>query len=353
MTITVKNVPREVLARKRALFHRKVAALASDDLGTFELGIVVEVFGLPRPEMTEWYSFQVCGLGRGPFRAVGGLRILPSMGLEGLSRAGTIVIPGWRTDEEPPQELVASLIRAHRRGARLVSICSGVFVLAATGLLDGRRATTHWRYTEKLARKYPRILIEPDVLYVDENEILTSAGSAAGIDLCLHIVRRDFGSRVANEVARRLVISPHREGGQAQFIERPVGDEDNPWLSTLLEWAQRHLHEELRLERLASASRMSKRTLSRRFAEATGTSPANWIAGLRVSRAKELLETTAFSIEEIAEKCGFGSAPVLRHHFRERLRISPIAYRSRFRLAIPKDIRVGRIRAQVRGSGGN
>jgi AraC family transcriptional activator FtrA len=337
-TISVKIMPD----------HRNVVALAYDGLSPFELGIVVEVFGLPRPEMKDWYRFTVCASDRGPLKAVGGLRVLTHRGLEALSRAGTIVIPGWRNpDEKPPEPLLEALLRAHRRGARLVSICSGVFVLAATGLLDGRRATTHWRYTEKLAQKYPRVRIEADVLYVDENEILTSAGSAAGIDLCLHIVRRDFGSRIANQVARRLVISPHREGGQAQFIERPIGNEDHPWLSTLLDWAQGHLHEELRLDRLAGISRMSKRTLSRRFAEATGTSPGDWIAGLRVSRAKELLETTRFSVEEIADKCGFGSAPVLRHHFRERVRISPNAYRSRFHRIVPKEDRDGAIARQI------
>ncbi len=335
-------------SHRRAPDHRNVVALAYDGLCTFELGIVVEVFGLPRPEMKDWYRFTVCGADRGPLNAVGGLQVLTHQGLEALSRAGTIVIPGWRDpDEKPPDPLIEALVRAHRRGARLVSICSGVFVLAATGLLDGRGATTHWRYTEKLAQKYPRVRIEPDVLYVDENEILTSAGSAAGIDLCLHIVRRDFGSRIANQVARRLVISPHREGGQAQFIERPVGNQDHPWLSTLLDWTQGHLHEELRLDRLAGMSRMSKRTLSRRFSQATGTSPGDWIAGLRVSRAKELLETTHLSIEEIADKCGFGSAPVLRHHFRERVRISPNAYRSRFHRILPKEKRDVPIARQI------
>src|SRR5215470_1742484 len=250
--------------------NREVAVLAYSGLGTFELGIVVEVFGLPRPEFGEWYNFKVCGLEAGPLQATGGLRILPKEGIRGLSTAGTIIIPGWRTDEQPPRQLLNSLVRAHTRGARLVSICSGVFVLAATGVLNGRRATTHWMYAAKLAEKYPEVRVEPDVLYVDEGNILTSAGSAAGIDLCLHIVRRDFGSRVANQVARRLVISPHREGGQAQFIERPVGEETSPWLANLFEWAERHLDEELSVERLANQAHMSKRTLSRRFAETTG-----------------------------------------------------------------------------------
>jgi AraC family transcriptional regulator, transcriptional activator FtrA len=310
---------------------RDVAVLAYRGLGTFELGIVVEIFGLPRPEFNDWYRFKVCGLESGPLQATGGLKILPEGGVRSLSTAGTIIIPGWRTEEQPPKQLVGPLIRAHARGARLVSICSGVFVLAATGLLNGRRATTHWMYAEKLAQRYPEIRVEPDVLYVDEGDILTSAGSAAGIDLCLHIVRRDFGARAANSVARRLVVYPHREGGQAQFVERAVGNEESPWFSKLLEWAQRHLEEELSVQRLAAQAGMSERTLARRFTEATGTSPANWVIGLRVAKARDLLETTSRSIEQIAADCGFGSAPALRHHFRERVRSSPLAYRSHFR----------------------
>jgi AraC family transcriptional activator FtrA len=273
----------------------------------------------------------VCGLERGPLRATGGLTVTPRVGLGGLERADTIVIPGWRDRNEiPPRRLIEALQRAHRRGARLVSICSGVFVIAATGLLDGKRATTHWRYTEDLARRYPKIQIEPDVLYVDEGSILTSAGSAAGIDLGLHIIRRDFGTLAANQVARRLVMPPHREGGQAQYIERPVGDEGSPWLAKLLEWVERHLADELTTDRLARQVHVSKRTLARRFPETTGMSPAEWVAGLRIARAKELLETTALPVERVAERCGFGSAFALRHHFRKRLETSPTAYRARF-----------------------
>ena len=227
-----------------------------------------------------------------------------------------------------------ALVTAHRRGARLVSICSGVFVLAATGLLDGRRTTTHWRYTESLARQYPRIRIEPDVLYVDEGDVLTSAGSAAGMDLGLHIIRGDFGARVANQVARRLVMPPHREGGQAQFVPAPVGDEERPWLAHLFEWAQRRVHEDLTVARLAREARMSTRTLSRRFAETAGVSPAHWVIGLRVAKAKDLLETSRRPVERIASDCGFGSAPTLRHHFRRRVGMSPTSYRARFRTCL-------------------
>ncbi len=310
---------------------RTVAALAYDGLCTFEFGIVVELFGLPRREMKDWYDFRVCGLERGPLRATGGLIVTPREGMAGLERADTIVIPGWRDRNEiPPRRLIDALKRAHRRGARLVSICSGVFVIAATGLLNGKRATTHWRYTEELARRYPEIQIEPDVLYVDEGSILTSAGSAAGIDLGLHIIRRDYGTQAANQVARRLVMPPHREGGQAQYIERPVGDEGSPWLAKLLEWTERHLAEELTSDRLARQAHVSKRTLARRFVATTGTTPAEWVAGLRIARAKELLETTKLPVERVAERCGFGSAFALRHHFRKRLETSPTAYRARF-----------------------
>ena len=306
-----------------------VAVLAYDGLCTFEFGIVVELFGLPRPEFPGWYEFVVCASEPGPLTAVGGVTVMPAAGLNALKRADTVIIPGWRSaDERPPRELVDALIAAHRRGARLVSICGGVFVLAATGLLDDRRATMHWRDADTLRRQYPRIRVDPDVLYVDEGSVLTSAGSTAGIDLCLHIIRRDHGARVANLVARGLVTPPHREGGQAQFIPTPVGDEERPWLARLFEWAERRLHEKLTIDRLAREANMSTRTLARKFAQTAGTSPTDWLIGLRVARAKDLLETTAHPIERIAAECGFGSGATLRHHFRRRVHKSPAAYRA-------------------------
>jgi AraC family transcriptional activator FtrA len=259
--------------------RRNVAALAYDGLGTFELGIVTEVFGLPRPEMGEsWYRFRVCSHERGPLRATGGLFLQTRSGLAELARAGTIIIPGWRVHDTPPAPLIAALRRAHARGARLVSICSGVFVLAATGLLDGRQATTHWRYVETLRSRYPKIRVEPDVLYIDEGAILTSAGSAAGIDLCLHLVRRDFGAEIANQVARRLVVPPVREGGQAQFAVRPIVSEGSPGLARLLEWAQAHLDRTLTVDDLAARANMSARTFARRFKQETGTTSASLAA---------------------------------------------------------------------------
>src|SRR5512140_2345003 len=196
--------------------HRSVVALAYDGLALFEFGIVTEVFALPRPELNlaDWYKFQACSIEDHTLRASGGVKLRAERGLRALQYAGTIVAPGWRNpDEIPPQSLLKALRSAYADGARLVSICSGVFVLAATGLLDGKRVTTHWRHAESLARQYPAIRIEPDVLYVDEGDVLTSAGSAAGMDLGLHIIRKDFGARIANQVARRLVMPPHREGG--------------------------------------------------------------------------------------------------------------------------------------------
>lgn len=312
--------------------QHRVVALAYDGLCTFEFGIAVEMFGLPRPELDHWYSFSVCGLENRPVRAVGGITITPQGGLGALQKADTIVIPGWRKPyEPPPQRLIRALVKAHERGARLVSICVGSFVLGAAGLLNGRRATTHWKFVGQMAREFPLVRIEPDVLYIDEENILTSAGSAAGIDLCLHIIRKDFGTVVANTVARRAVVPPHREGGQAQFIDRPIGEEAHPWLSHLLHWAHKKLHTPITVEQLAAEAHMSKRTLSRRFAETTGLSPLHWITALRVRLAKDLLETTALSIEEVAEQCGFGSAASLRHHFRRRVKLSPNLYRERFR----------------------
>jgi AraC family transcriptional activator FtrA len=264
-----------------AIVQHKIAVLAYEGLNTFDFGIAVGLFGLFRPESDHWYSISVCGLGKRPLRASSGVLVVPRRGLACMQEADTIVIPGWcNPDVLPPPRLVRMLRMAHQRGARLVSICSGAFVLAATGLLNDRRATTHWKFSDKLSKLYPQIKVESDVLYVDEEDILTSAGGAAGIDLCLHIIRKDFGTVVANNVARHLVVSPHREGGQAQFIDKPVGEEAHPWLAHLLEWSASNLQTEITVERLALEANVSKRTLSRRFVGATGLSPHRWIKPL-------------------------------------------------------------------------
>lgn len=315
--------------------NRRVVALVYDNLCSFEFGCAAEVFGLPRPEVgPDWYSFATAAVEPGPITAMGGLRFEASGGLEVLKGAGTVVVPGWKgADVQPSAELVAALRAAYAGGARLVTICSGVFVLAAAGLLDGRRATTHWRYAETLRQRYPRIEVDPNVLYVDEGQILTSAGSAAGLDLCLHLVRRDFGARIANQVARRLVIAPHRDGGQAQFIERPLAPSAGGRLSQLIAELQEEPQGLPSIQQLAARAAMSERTFIRRFRETTGMAPGAWLVAVRVDRARDLLETTDLSIEQVAAESGFGAATTLRHHFRSRLGLSPAAYRDRFGVA--------------------
>ena len=314
--------------------RHRVAVLAYDRLCTFEFALAVEVFGLHRPELqVPWYEFAVCAVDSGPMRATGGVLVSARHGLRTLERADTVVIPGWREiDRPPPDSLLAALRRAHARGARLLSICSGAFVLAATGLLDGKRATTHWRYTKRFAERFPRVTLVPDVLYVDEGRLLTSAGSAAGLDLCLHLVRRDHGAAVANQVARRLVIAPHREGGQAQFVPEPVSPaEEGSALAPVLEWALGNLGEPIPVRRLARRAGMSERTFCRRFGAQLGTSPARWLVGQRVLLAQRLLETSTLSIERVAERTGMGTAANLRHHFRVQVGTTPLHYRRAFR----------------------
>src|SRR5947207_584789 len=279
--------------------NRRVAALVYDGLGAFEFGIVAEAFALPRPELgVPWYRFCACALERRPARATGGVRIAAPAGLEALARAGTIVVPGWRDPEEtPPAALLDALRRAHRRGARILSICSGVFVLAAARLLDGKRATTHWRYAARLRESYPAIRVEPDVLYVDEGSILTSAGSAAGIDLCLHLIRRDYGAEIAAQVARRMVVPPHREGGQAQYVREPIRPEAAGGLAPVLDWAIGRLRSPLGVEDLARRAGMSPRTFARRFAAETGTTPHRWLTRQRLIAAQRRLETSDEDME--------------------------------------------------------
>jgi AraC family transcriptional activator FtrA len=311
-----------------------VAVIAHDGLATFEFAIAVEVFGLPRPEFVPWYRFAVCAVEPGPLRATGGIRIEVDGGMELLETAGTIVVPGWKNLDEPaPGPLVEALVRAHGRGARLVSICSGAFLLADTGLLAGRRATTHWTHAARLQRRHPEIVVDPSVLYVDEGQVLTSAGSAAGLDLCLHLVRRDFGAAVAAQVARRLVIYPQRDGGQAQFIDHRPAGEGRGGLGRFMDWLGARLAEELTINAMAREAGMSRRTFLRRFRDHTGMAPHAWIVRERLRRVRILLETTDRSVEAVAFECGFGTAATLRHHFRQAIGTSPQDYRRRFRMA--------------------
>jgi AraC family transcriptional activator FtrA len=310
----------------------KVVALAYDRLCTFEFGCAVELFALPRPELpVRWYEFAVCAAERAPLRAAGGIELRVRHPLRLLDSADTIVIPGWRDPAEmPPPLLLAKLRRALARGARLCSICSGVFVLAAAGVLDGRRATTHWKYAPQLAASYPRIHVEPNALYVDEGQVLTSAGSAAGLDMLLHLVRRDFGAKIANQVAQRLVLAPHREGDQAQFVPRPLAADGRGRLARLMDFVRAHPSAPHTLASLAARAAMSTRTLQREFEASTGLAPHRWLVAERIERAKELLETTRLTAGSIAARVGLGSAESLRHHFRRRVGTTPQQYRQRF-----------------------
>jgi AraC family transcriptional activator FtrA len=316
--------------------RHRVAVLAFDGLAPFELASVVEVFGTARPEVRTawWYDVEVCSPDPSPLRSVGGLRLVVDRGLDALASADTIVVPGWpRVGSGVPDAVAGALREAHGRGARLVAICSGAFVLAATGLLDGRRAATHWKYAGALHTLHPRVRVDEDVLYVDDGGLLTSAGSAAGLDLCLHIVRRDHGSAVANTVARRLVLAPHREGGQAQFIEHPVALPDDDRVRQAMDWALRHLDRPISVGDLASRAFMSPRTFGRRFAAAVGQTPLEWLVQQRVRAALPVLERTDLPIEHVAAHAGFPNAATLRKHFRRALGVTPTQYRRAFATA--------------------
>ncbi|MEV7203531.1 helix-turn-helix domain-containing protein [Streptomyces griseoluteus] len=312
-----------------------VAVLAFDGMAPFELGVVVEVFGLVRPELGDlpWYELRVCAEEPGEdLRAVGGFTLRAEYGLDALAAADTVIVPGVATAGEVSPALVGALRRAHAQGARLVSICSGAFALAATGLLEGRRATTHWRYAPDLAERHPGIEVDPDVLYVDNGDVLTSAGSAAGIDLCLYLVRADHGAAVANAVARRFVVPPHREGGQAQFIEAAVGKigSEDDGVTQSMNWAMRHLRTPLSVPALARAARMSERSYSRHFTRRNGVSPMRWVISQRVAASLPLLESGEGTVDEVAAAVGFDSTATYRHHFTRRMRTTPTAYRKTF-----------------------
>jgi transcriptional regulator GlxA family with amidase domain len=315
-----------------------VAAIVNHGVSPFELSVACEVFGLDRSELVDpWYELRVCAAVPPPVRVKTshGLTLDTPYRLEDVEQAGTVVIPMWPPADEPSDELLATLRRAHARGARILSFCSGAFLLARAGLLDGRRATTHWMYAGELADRYPQIEVEPDVLYVVDGNVMTSAGTAAAIDLCLHVVRADHGADVANAVARRMVVPPHRDGGQAQFIQAPVptlAEVEDPFRLTL-DWALEHLDEPLTVEVLARRAAMSPRTFARRFVAVTGTTPLQWLLRQRVLHAQRLLETTEESVEWVASRCGFGTAAGMRIHFQRFVGTSPMAYRRTFQAA--------------------
>ncbi|HEY7431564.1 MAG TPA: helix-turn-helix domain-containing protein [Streptosporangiaceae bacterium] len=318
---------------------RNVAVVALNEFAPFELGLVCEVFGTDRSdEGLPSYDFAVVAGEPGPLRAETGFTMQTPFGLDRLAQADLIAVPAAGEKRpracEPgdvPEPLLAALRAAVARGARVLSVCTGAFVLGAAGLLDGRRCTTHWRSTAELARRWPAAKIEPDVLYVDDDPIFTSAGTAAGIDACLYLVRKEQGSRVANAIARRMVVPPHRDGGQAQFVDRPMPECTGGPLAELFGWLEEHLDQQVTVDELATRVHMSPRTFARRFVAETGTTPLRWLTGQRVLLAQQLLEETDEGVDRIAEQAGFGNATALRHHFRIWRGTTPQAYRQAFR----------------------
>ncbi|MFC8453797.1 helix-turn-helix domain-containing protein [Kitasatospora sp. NPDC057223] len=307
-----------------------VALAVTGEIPILEVAAPCEIFGVNRTDLADpWYDFTVCGSDSahigGWFRPEG------SRSLDGLVRAHTVVVPAYRdVTRKPPADLVDAVRAAHEAGARVVSICTGAFVLAAAGLLDGRRATTHWLHTDLLAARYPEVKVDPSVLYIDEGSVLTSAGKAAGIDLCLHLVRLDHGAAVANALARRLVMPPYRDGGQAQFITPPVSSGRDHALAELLPWVTARLDKPLTVVDLARRARMSTRNLTRHFNAVTGTTPLQWLLTQRIYKAQVLLETSDCSIEQIAAQTGMGTAATLRRHFNRAVGVPPDTYRRTF-----------------------
>ena len=315
-----------------------VVVVVFHDVAPFEMSVPCEVFGVDRSDMgLPNYRLVLAAVDPPPIRTSVGFLVDGVHSLRVLSRADTIVVPGWRHSFDPvPDVLLRALQRAHDRGARLASVCTGSFVLAAAGLLDGKRATTHWMHAARLQAMYPKVDVDPAVLYVDEGSILTSAGTAAGIDLCLHMVRRDHGAEVANLFARRMVVPPHRDGGQAQFVETPLPAlPHHDGLGPTLEWAVRHLGQDLTVERLARRARLSPRTFARRFKAETGTTPLQWLLSQRVLAAQRLLESSDLPVDRVADAVGFGPA-TLRLHFGRVVGTSPTAYRATFRQRDPQ-----------------
>jgi len=317
---------------------RNVAVVVLDGFEPFELGVVCEVFGTDRTaDGLPGYDFAVAAGEPGPLRSAMGFTLDTPFGLERLEEADLVAVPAI-SDVHPrlrrrdyPEPLLAALRRTVARGGRVLSVCTGAFVLGAAGLLDGRRCTTHWRNVSELALCYPAADVDPSVLYVDADPVITSAGTAAGIDACLYLVRKEHGSRVANAIARRMVVPPHRDGGQAQYIDRPVPATPADSLASVIGWLQGHLDEPVTVGQLAARAHMSPRSFARRFVRETGTSPQRWLTGQRILLAQQLLEETDETVDVIAGQAGFGNATALRHHFRQQRHTTPHAYRRAFR----------------------
>ncbi|WP_156755795.1 helix-turn-helix domain-containing protein [Actinokineospora pegani] len=312
---------------------RSAAALLIDDFAAFEFGVLCEVFGIDRREEgVPLVDFRVVGEAAGqPLRMSGsGLRVVPDLDLSALEDVDLIGVPACTVRDEYPPAVLDALRRAHARGATLLSVCSGAFVLGAAGLLDGVACTTHWRHAALLADRFPGAVLDPDVLFVDAGQVITSAGTAAGIDACLHLVRREVGSAAATAIARRMVVPPQRDGGQRQFVDLPVPDCQAESLSPILTWMVANLAEEHPVSALARRAAMSDRTFARRFVAETGTTPHKWLTAQRVLHARRLLEDTDLGVDEIARRCGFGSGALLRHHFQKQVGVPPTDYRRTF-----------------------
>jgi transcriptional regulator GlxA family with amidase domain len=308
-----------------------VAVVAFDGITPFELGTLCEAFGMDRSdEGLPVLDFAVCAPRPGTYRMSVGFGITVDHDLSRTESADLVCVPAYYTDAPVPGEVIDALRAAHARGATVLSVCSGAFALGEAGLLDGRECTTHWRHTDELAERFPAACVIPEVLYVDYDRVITSAGTAAGLDATLHIWRKEYGAAAAAKIARRMVVPPQREGGQAQFIRTPVADCDAETLGPLLVWMMENLGQQYTVEELARRAHMSDRTFARRFREETGTTPHAWVTGQRVLRAQELLETTDRPVEQIAAEVGFGNAATLRHHFQRVRKVSPQAYRRSF-----------------------
>ncbi|RIX31230.1 helix-turn-helix domain-containing protein [Amnibacterium setariae] len=312
---------------------KKVAVLALDEMAVVEFGILCEVFGIDRSDDgLPPFDFHVVAAEPGPVRLPHGLTLTVEEGLDAAADADLIAVPAPDVGTEVDPRVLEALRAAHARGAWVMSACTGAFVLAAAGLLDGRPSTTHWKHTAELADACPLTTVDPDVLYVERDRIITSAGTAASIDASLHLVRTELGPRAANVIARRMVVPPQRDGGQAQYIAVPVPECADDGYAAVIDWIEEHLAEDLTVDVLAARALQSPRTFARRFRESTGTTPAAWVARQRLARAQQLLESTDLPVEDVARRVGFGQAAVLRHHFSTVLHTSPQAYRRRFTL---------------------
>lgn len=310
---------------------RSVAAVVLPGVAPFELGVVCEIFGIDRTDTGgPAFDFTLCTPVPGLVPTKLGMELVVHEGLDAAEHADLVVMPAYGTDREVPEAVLELLRAAERRGAWVLSVCSGAFALARAGILEGRRCTTHWMYTDQLAREYPGAVVDPAVLYVEDRKVVTSAGTAAGIDAGLHLVRRELGAAAAAAIARRMVVPPHRDGGQAQYIDSPVPSSSDGDLAPLLAWIGEHLDEEITVPALARRAQMSERTFARRFRAETGTTPALWTARQRLLRAQELLEGTDMPVEEVGRRAGFGGAAGLRHHFARELGTTPAAYRRTF-----------------------